>query len=176
MKFRETSLAGVVLVEPELRGDDRGQFARMFCVDEFAAQGLETVFVQQNMSKTNQKGTLRGLHFQRAPHAEAKLIRCVSGAVYDVLVDLRLDSPTFGRWEAFELTGANSHAVYAPPGMAHGFQTLTDDVEMTYLHSARYAPAAEGGVRWDDPRFAIRWPMAPTVLAEKDRHWPDFGA
>lgn len=174
MIFRETNLAGVLLVAPEMRGDDRGQFARLFCVDEFAAQGMETAYVQQNMSRTTRKGTLRGLHFQRAPYAEAKLIRCVVGAVYDVLVDLRPDSPTHGQWQGFELSDENNLALYAPPGMAHGFQTLADNVVMTYLHSSRYEPTAEGGVRWDDPRFAIQWPMPPAVMADKDRAWPDY--
>lgn len=174
MIFNATDLEGVVLIAPEKRGDDRGFFARMFCADEFAAQGLETRFVQQNMSRSTHRGTLRGMHFQRAPHAEVKLIRCVVGAVYDVLVDLRRDSPTFRKWQGFELNDANNHTLYAPQGVAHGFMTLADDVEMTYLHSAAYAPSAEGGVRWDDPAFAIAWPMAPTVMADKDKAWPDF--
>jgi dTDP-4-dehydrorhamnose 3,5-epimerase len=175
MIFHSTDLEGVVLIAPEKRGDERGIFARMFCADEFAAQGLETRFVQQNMSRSTYRGTLRGMHFQRAPYAEVKLIRCVAGAVYDVLVDLRPDSPTFKKWQGFELTDANNHTLYAPKGVAHGFMTLADDVEMTYLHSTPYTPAAEGGVRWDDPSFAITWPMAPTVMADKDKAWPDFG-
>lgn len=174
MIFQRAELEGVFLIAPEWRGDARGSFARTFCVDEFAAQGLETCFLQQNMSRTTERGTLRGLHFQRAPHAEVKLIRCVSGSVWDVLVDLRPDSSTFRKWQGFELNDVNNHMLYAPEGVAHGFMTLTHDVEMTYLHSARYNPSAEGGIRWDDPAFGIAWPLAPTTIADKDRVWPDF--
>lgn len=174
MKFHPTRLSGVFLVELEKRGDDRGFFARTFCEKEFAAQGLETRFVQQNASRSALKGTLRGMHFQRGADAEAKLVRCVRGAMFDVVVDLRPDSPSFRAWEGFEITADDHRMVYAPPGTAHGYMTLTDEAEVSYLVSAFYAPGAEGGVRWNDPAFNIVWPLAPTVLSDKDQNWPNF--
>lgn len=172
MIFHPTSLAGAFVIEPELRGDARGAFARTMCRDEFAAHGLVADFAQQNLSVTAQAGTLRGMHFQRDPAAEAKLIRCVRGAVHDVIVDLRAGSPSFLRHEAFELSAANGRQLYVPPGFAHGFQTLVDDVEMTYLISAPYTPSAEGGLRHDDPRLGIDWPLPVATLSERDRRWP----
>jgi len=174
MQFQSTSLQDAYLIEPEKRGDARGWFARTFCEREFAAHGLETRFVQQNASASAQAGTLRGMHFQKGEHAEVKLIRCVQGAILDVIIDLRPQSPTFKRWEAFELTAQNARQLYVPRGFAHGFQTLTDDVEVSYLVSSFYAPAAEGGVRWNDPAFSIAWPRPPSVLSDKDQAWPDF--
>ncbi len=174
MKFHPTTLKDAMLIELERRGDDRGFFARTFCVDEFAAHGLPTEFVQQNTSYSAKKGTLRGMHFQRIPYAEDKLIRCLRGAIVDIIIDLRPDSPTFRQWEAFELNDANKLQLLVPKGFAHGFQTLSDDVEVTYLVSARYTPAAEGGVRWNDPAFGVVWPMPPTEISGKDQSWPDF--
>jgi dTDP-4-dehydrorhamnose 3,5-epimerase len=172
--FRETSLKGVLLIEPEKRRDERGFFARTFCMREFEAQGLETTYVQHNMSSTLKKGTLRGMHFQTGPHAEIKVIRCLRGAACDILLDMRPESPTYLKWEAFDLNDRTHNAVYAPRGVAHGFQTLTDDVEMSYLHSDYYAPQSEGAVRWNDPAFGIVWPAPPTVMSDKDRSYPDY--
>jgi dTDP-4-dehydrorhamnose 3,5-epimerase len=172
MIFHETSLKDAWLIEIERRGDARGYFARTFCRDEFSAHGLPLEFPQQNMSFSASAGTMRGMHFQRAPHAEGKLIRCVRGSVHDVIIDLRPASPTFMKHEAFVLTGETTRQLYCPPGFAHGFQTLTDDVEMTYLMSASYAPGAADGVRYDDPAFAIAWPLAVTDISERDARWP----
>lgn len=174
MKFHQTTLKDAMLIDLERRGDDRGFFARTFCVDEFAANGLPTEFVQQNTSYSANKGTLRGMHFQRAPHGEDKLIRCLRGAIVDIIIDLRPDSPTFKKWEAFELNDENKRQLLVPKGFAHGFQTVSDNVEVTYLVSAKYTPSAEGGVRWNDPAFAITWPLTPTDMSDKDKTWPDF--
>lgn len=172
MIFHRTTLADAWLIEPELRSDARGAFARTMCRDEFTAHGLIADFAQQNLSITVQAGTLRGMHFQREPAAEAKLIRCLRGAVHDVIVDLRAGSPSFMRHEAFELSAANGRQLYVPPGFAHGFQTLVNDVEMTYLISAPYTPSAEGGLRYDDPALGIAWPAPVTTLSERDQRWP----
>jgi dTDP-4-dehydrorhamnose 3,5-epimerase len=174
MIFHPTTLPGAMRIALEKRGDERGFFARTFCEREFAAQGLETRFVQQNASRSAQRGTLRGMHFQKGADAEVKLIRCVSGAILDVIIDLRPESPTFKKWQAFELNDANNEMLYVPRGFAHGFLTLTDNIEVTYLVSAFYAPDAESGVRWNDPAFAIAWPFAPTILSPRDAAWPDF--
>ena len=172
MIYHPTTLQDAWLIELEPRGDARGVFARTMCRDEFAKHGMATDYVQQNMSISVQAGTLRGLHFQRPPHAEAKLVRCVRGAVHDVIVDLRAGSPTFMRHEAFELTAGNNRQLYVPPGFAHSFQTLTDDTEVSYLVSAAYAPAAEGGLRFSDPLLGITWPRPVTVVSDKDAGWP----
>jgi dTDP-4-dehydrorhamnose 3,5-epimerase len=174
MKFTQTSIAGAWLVTLEPRGDDRGSFARSFCTAEFASHGLETSYIQQNVSRSAKKGTLRGMHFQLGVHAEVKLIRCAAGAVFDVLMDIRPESPTYGAWYGAQLSGDNNTQMYAPAGVAHGFITLTDDVEVTYLNSAAYAPGQEGGVRWNDPAFNVAWPTEVTVIAPKDETWPDF--
>lgn len=174
MKFHPTTLKDAVLINLERRGDDRGFFARTFCADEFAANGLPTEFVQQNMSYSATKGTIRGMHFQRAPHAEDKLIRCLRGAIVDIILDLRPDSPTYKQWEAFELNDENKRQLLVPKGFAHGFQTVSDHVEVTYLVSSRYNGTAEGGVRWNDPAFGITWPLAPTEMSDKDKQWADF--
>lgn len=175
MIFHPTTLPGAFIIELELRADARGSFARTMCRDEFAEHGLVTEFAQQNLSCSVHAGTLRGMHFQKPPYAEAKLIRCVRGAVLDVIVDLRPDSPSYMRHEAFELSAANRRQIYVPQGFAHGFQTLVDDVEMTYLISAPYTPAAEAGLRYDDPRLGIAWPRPVTVLSERDQRWPLLG-
>lgn len=147
-------------------------FGRVFCASEFGAQGLETTFVQANISSNVAAGTLRGLHFQREPHAEVKLVRCIKGAIYDVIVDLREGSPTRYRWFGIELSEDNGLAVYVPEGFAHGYQTLTDGAAAFYFVSAFYAPESEGGLRFDDPRLAVNWPRAVTELSKKDATWP----
>jgi dTDP-4-dehydrorhamnose 3,5-epimerase len=176
MRFRETGLAGVRLIELEPTSDERGFFARTFCTQEFAAQGLETAFPQHSVSYTARAGSIRGMHFNRAPHEEAKLLRCVKGAIHDVLIDLRPASPTYRRWEAYQLTADNRSQLYVPAGLAHGFQTLAPDTEVAYLISAFYVPAAAAGLRYDDPAFAIGWPLPIADVSAKDRTWPDFVA
>jgi dTDP-4-dehydrorhamnose 3,5-epimerase len=174
MKFAETPIAGAWLIDLEKRGDDRGFFARVFCVREFAEHGLVTQFVQVNNSLSGIQGTLRGMHYQLAPRAETKVVRCIRGAFWDAILDLREDSPTFGRWFGAELTAANRRMMYVPKGCAHGFLTLTDDAESFYLVDEFYSPEHERGVRWNDPRFNIRWPLEPSVVSEKDSNHPDF--
>lgn len=175
MIYHETTLADAWLIELERRGDDRGWFARTMDAAEFAARGMDDRFVQQNASTSARAGTVRGLHFQRPPHAEAKLVRCLRGRILDVIVDCRQSSPTAGHHEGFELSAENGRMLYVPRGFAHGFQTLTDDVEVSYLVSAFYAPEAEGGLRWDDPALGIAWPLPASVLSPKDAAWPLLG-
>jgi dTDP-4-dehydrorhamnose 3,5-epimerase len=174
MQFTPTSLGDAYIVEPERRSDDRGFFARTWCQRAFTAQGLDANLVQCNVSFNYQKGTLRGMHFQLPPFAETKLVRCTQGAIYDVIIDLRPDSPTFQQWVGVELTAANGKALYVPKGFAHGFQTLTDDAEVFYQMSAFYEPGYAGGLRWNDPTFKIDWPMAVTVIADRDRTYADY--
>ena len=174
MLFRSTGLAGVRLIDLEPARDERGLFARTFCTRELAAQGLETGFVQHSISVTERAGSVRGMHFQKSPHEEVKLLRCIRGAIHDVLIDIRPDSPTYGRWEAYELTAENRRQLYVPAGLAHGFQTLLPDTEVAYLISAFYAPAAAAGIRHDDPAFAIAWPLPVADISPKDRTWPDW--
>ncbi|WP_462380546.1 dTDP-4-dehydrorhamnose 3,5-epimerase [Pseudomonas sp. Marseille-QA0892] len=172
MKFHQTELKDAWLIELEKRGDDRGFFARTMCQEEFAKHGMVTQFVQQNMSVSAHKGTLRGLHYQLRPNAEAKLIRCLRGAIIDIIVDIREDSPTYLKHQAFELTDTNMHQLYVPPGFAHSFQTLTDDVEVSYLVSAPYTPSAERGLRYNDEQLGIEWPLPVTTISDKDAAWP----
>lgn len=174
MKYIETPLEGAWLIEPEKRGDDRGFFARIFCQREFEGHGLASTFVQANNSLSGPRGTLRGMHYQLPPHAETKLVRCIQGAFWDVILDLRPDSPTFGQWFGAELSAANRRMMYVPKGFAHGLITLTEDAESFYLVDEFYSPDFERGVRWDDPKFNIEWPIAPTVISDKDRRHPDF--
>lgn len=174
MRFLPTTLEDAVLIEPERREDPRGWFARTFCEAEFAAHGLATRFVQQNASQNPRAGTLRGMHFQNPPHAEVKVVRCTRGAIFDAIVDLRPHSPTRGRWEGFELTPGNGRMLYVPEGFAHGYLTLQDDSEVAYLVSHPYTPGAEGGLRHDDPAFAIAWPRPVAVISDKDAAWPAF--
>ncbi|MGO8972927.1 MAG: dTDP-4-dehydrorhamnose 3,5-epimerase [Steroidobacteraceae bacterium] len=174
MIFNKTPLQDAYTIELERRGDDRGFFARMFCEKEFGAHGLETRFVQANNSLTANAGTLRGMHYQLAPSAEVKLVRCIKGSLYDVILDLREDSPTFGQHFGAELSANNRRMLYAPRGFAHGFVTLEPDTEAVYLVSDFYSPEAERGVRFDDPRFSIVWPVSPSEMSEKDRNWPSF--
>jgi dTDP-4-dehydrorhamnose 3,5-epimerase len=168
MIFEETAIGGCFVITPEPRGDERGWFARTMCHAEFARHRLTTDFVQQNMSVTAQAGTVRGLHFQRPPHAEAKLVRCVRGAVFDIVVDLRGGSATYLDVLGIELSDANLRQIHVPRGCAHGFQTLVDDVEMSYLMSAAHAPEFEGGLRYDDPALAIQWPLRVTEISRRD--------
>jgi dTDP-4-dehydrorhamnose 3,5-epimerase len=172
MIFHETRLGDAWLIELEPRGDERGMFARAMCREEFGERGLLTDYVQQNISLSADKGTVRGMHYQRAPHTEAKLVRCTRGAIRDVIVDMRRSSATFLQHQGFELTSENRHQLYVPPGFAHGFQTLSDDAEVTYLVSAAYTPEAEGGVRCTDPRLSIEWPLPITNISAKDASWP----
>lgn len=172
MRFVETELSGAWIVEPEPVGDGRGSFMRTFCENEFTAAGLETRFVQHSQSHSAQKGTLRGMHFQLRPHGEVKLVSCIRGAICDVIIDMRPSSPTRHRWIAVELSPENRRQLYVPVGFAHGFQTLTDDAVVSYLISQFYVPQASVGVRFDDPAFAINWPLAPGVMSERDRAWP----
>lgn len=174
MKFTPTRFADAWLIELEPIGDERGFFARSFCVNEFRDKGLETTFAQHSRSLSSDKGTLRGMHFQTAPHSEVKLVSCLQGALYDVIIDLRPASPTFRQWQGFELSAANRHQLYIPKGFAHGFQTLEENTEVNYLISEFYAPQAASGVRYNDPQFDITWPLAITVLSEKDQNWPDY--
>jgi dTDP-4-dehydrorhamnose 3,5-epimerase len=172
MKFTALPLLGAYVVEPERRGDDRGFFARTFCVEEFAVHGLATHWVQCNMSFSAKVGTIRGLHFQRPPMAETKLVRCTSGAIFDVIVDLRLGSTTYGQWHGERLDEGNRNMICVPEGFAHGFQTLSDDVEMLYFHSAPYSAAHEGGLRWNDHELGIPWPMPVTDISVRDQGFP----
>jgi dTDP-4-dehydrorhamnose 3,5-epimerase len=172
VRFTELPLAGAFRVELEPRGDARGFFARLFCAEEFAAHGLATGWVQCNTSFTAGQGTLRGLHFQRPPMAETKLLRCIRGAIFDVIVDLRAGSPTFGRWHGERLDDQNRSMICVPEGFAHGFQTLTPDVEMLYFHSASYSAVHEGGLRWDDARVAVDWPLGVTEVSARDASFP----
>ena len=174
MLFEPTPIPGVFVVALQRVEDDRGSFARSWCRHEFQSQGLNADLVQCNVSFNRRKGTLRGMHFQNAPHAEAKLVRCTRGAIYDVVVDLRSDSPTFTRWAAFELTPDNGRMIYIPEGCAHGFQTLVDATEVFYQMSEFYTPAAASGVRWNDPAFRIAWPIENRILSEKDGGYADF--
>ncbi|MFV0298518.1 MAG: dTDP-4-dehydrorhamnose 3,5-epimerase [Hyphomicrobiaceae bacterium] len=175
MKFDALPLPGAWLIKPEPYLDDRGRFARSFCIEEFRAHGLETHFPQHSIALTRTCGTVRGMHFQEAPHEEIKLVQCVAGAIYDVIIDLRPDSPTFGEWMGFELSAENGRQIYVPKGFAHGCQSLTDSAAMLYLISTPYEPAAASGVCFDDPAFGIAWPLPPSKVADKDRQWPAFG-
>lgn len=174
MIFTETKLAGAFLVEPERNDDERGFFARNWSQKEFAERGLVSQFVESNISFSYRLGTLRGIHFQRAPHGQVKLVRCTTGAIFDVIIDLRPDSPTFQQWMSVELTARNRLMLYVPLDFAHGFQTLEDDTEVTYQVSSPYHPESSSGVRWNDPTFRIPWPAAERIIIERDRLYPDF--
>jgi dTDP-4-dehydrorhamnose 3,5-epimerase len=172
--FAETPLRGAFLIDLEKRGDERGFFARAFCEKEFGAQGLVSRFVQMNDSMNARRGTLRGMHYQLAPRAETKLVRCIRGALHDVILDLRPGSATFGQSFGAHLTAENRRMLYVPKGFAHGFVTLADDTEIFYVVDEFYSPEQERGVRWNDPRFGIRWPLAPVVLSDRDQAHRDF--
>ena len=175
MRFLPTAAPPATIIDPEPIEDERGAFARTFCRDEFRARGLNPDLAQCSVSFNRLRGTLRGMHYQAAPHAEAKLVRCTAGTIFDVALDLRPGSPTRGRWVGVELTARNRRMLYVPEGFAHGFQTLEDGAEVSYQISAPYEPSASRGVRWDDPAFGIRWPAAETrILAPRDAGYPDF--
>ena len=174
MRFIETGLSGAWLIEPEPISDERGFFARTWCRNEFSDKGLNPNLVQCNISYNKVQGTLRGMHYQKAPHAEAKLVRCTQGAVYDVIIDLRSDSNTFTQWYGVELTAENRNALYVPEGFAHGFISLKDDTEVLYQMSEFFHAASTTGLRWDDPVFSIKWPIDVKVISERDQNYQDF--
>lgn len=174
MRFNETPVKGAYVIDLEKREDERGFFARFFCVEEFAKQGLENRFVQMNNSLSVQKGTLRGMHYQLKPKEETKVVRCLKGSLYDVVLDLRPDSPTFGKHFGAQLTAENRKMMYVPCGCAHGFITLEDNSEVFYLVSEFYSKEWERGVRWNDPKFGILWPCEPVVISERDQKLPNF--
>jgi dTDP-4-dehydrorhamnose 3,5-epimerase len=174
MKFKETELKGAFVIELEKLEDERGFFARSFCVDEFNKHGLNTRVVQCNVSLNKHMGTLRGMHYQTAPFEEAKLVRCTRGSIYDVIIDLRSGSETFKRHFAIVLTAKDGNMLYVPEGFAHGFQTLAPDSEIFYQMSQVYSPEHARGVRWNDPAFAIEWPAAERIMTDRDRTYPDF--
>jgi len=174
MIFEKAPLEGAFVIDLEKREDERGFFARYYCENEYREHGLSSRFVQINNSLAATQGTLRGMHYQLAPKAETKVVRCLKGALWDCIIDLRPDSPTFCRHFGVELTADNRRMLYVPKGFAHGFITLTDDAEVLYLVDEFYAPEQERGIRWNDPNFGIEWPLEPTVLSDKDRSHPDF--
>ena len=174
MILKETSLKGAFIVNPERHEDERGFFARTWDRDEFQARGLSPKLVQCSISFNRKKGTLRGMHYQAKPYEEAKLVRCTMGSVYDVIVDLRRDSTTFTKWLGFDLTAENHRMLYIPEWFAHGFLTLEDRTEVFYQMSQVYVPDSARGVRWNDPTFGIRWPIAVRVVSERDKNYPDF--
>ncbi|MDD3581414.1 MAG: dTDP-4-dehydrorhamnose 3,5-epimerase [Desulfobacca sp.] len=175
MIFQELKIKGAWLIEPEKQEDERGFFARTWCQREFAARGLTTMFVQCNISFNKRKGTLRGLHYQAAPYEEAKMVRVTKGAIYDVIVDLRPDSPTYLHWLAVELTGDNYRMLYIPEGVAHGFQTLENNTEIFYQMSEFYHPDAARGIRWDNQTLNITWPLPQPIISPKDLSFPNLG-
>jgi dTDP-4-dehydrorhamnose 3,5-epimerase len=172
VRFTESPIAGGWIIDPTPHTDERGRFWRAWCRDEFAQRGIEFTPVQANMGASSHAGTLRGLHYQVAPHLEAKLMRCTRGRVFDVLVDVRPGSPTYGRWHGVELSGDNGRMLLIPPLCAHGYQTLVDESEIYYLTSAAYAPGAVRGLRYDDPTVGIQWPAPPRAVSPQDRSWP----
>ena len=174
MIFHETSLKGAYMIDIEPRSDDRGFFARTFCREEFEALNLNSNLAQSNIALTKARGTIRGMHYQAHPRPEAKLVRCTSGALFDVIVDLRPHSPTFRQWIGVELTSSNRRMLFVPEGFAHGYQTLLEDTEICYNVSEFYWPEAERGVRFNDPIFDINWPLKVTSISLKDRNWPDY--
>ena len=169
MRFTGTAIRDAFIVEPELIEDERGFFSRLWSEEEFAKQGLTARVVQCNTSFNKRRGTLRGMHYQASPHEEAKLVRCVQGAIYDVIVDLRTDSESFHKWIAVELTAQNRRMLFIPAGCAHGFQTLEDDTEVTYQMSEYYHPESACGLRWNDPALGIDWPLEVTVISQRDK-------
>ena len=174
MRFSELPIIGAWRIEVEPHADNRGEFARTFCAEEFAQHGLATVMCQTSVSSNHKRGTLRGMHLRAERDGEAKLIRCTRGKVYDVVLDLRPASKSFKKWAAVELSEDKGNAIYIPPGCAHGFITLTDDAQLFYMMSAPFKAGAEHGVRWDDPAFAISWPLAPIVISDRDAQYPNY--
>ena len=174
MQFTETRLKGAYVVRLEKIEDERGHFARAWCQQEFLEHGLNPRMVQLNVGFSHRRGTIRGMHYQILPHAEAKFIRCTRGAIYDVIIDLRKESSTVRQWYGMELSSENGLMLYAPEGFAHGYQTLREDTETYYMTSAAYAPASARGVRYDDPLFGVHWPLPASVISATDRAWPDY--
>lgn len=174
MRFTKAPIDGAFVIDIDRIEDHRGFFARFYCQKEMAAAGIDTTFVQINNSYSAKTGTLRGLHYQAPPHGEAKLMRCIHGAIWDCIVDVRPGSPSYGQWFGIELSAENRRLFYVPAGCAHGFLTLAPDAETIYLSSAYYTPGCERGVRYNDPRFAIEWPIEPVVVSDKDAAQPDF--
>jgi dTDP-4-dehydrorhamnose 3,5-epimerase len=170
--FTQTPIPGAWAIDPTPHLDERGRFMRAWCSAEFAAHAIVFVPVQANMGLSLKKGTLRGMHYQVAPHGEAKLMRCTRGGIFDVLVDLRPSSETYGRWFGTELSAENGRMLYIPPLCAHGYQTLEDDTEIYYMASEQYAPSSACGLRFDDPTVGVVWPLRPTLMSEQDRNWP----
>ena len=175
MIFKQTTLPGAYLIEPERINDHRGFFARVWCERELHQHGLKSELRQSNIGFSCRKGTLRGLHFQKPPHAEVKIVRCTRGAIFDVVVDLRPESSSYKRWFGVELSEENGRMIYVPEGFAQGYITLADNTEMNYHTSEFYDAEAASGIRYDDQAFAIQWPLAPTVVSEQDRNWPLLG-
>jgi dTDP-4-dehydrorhamnose 3,5-epimerase len=175
MIFSQTTIAGVWVIQIEKHQDDRGFFARTWCEKEAAAHHLIPEFAQHSLSFNKQRGTLRGMHFQADPHSETKVVRCTRGSVWDVVLDLRRDSATFGKWLGFDLSAGNRTSLYIPEGVAHGFQTLEPDTELLYLISPSYVAESARGVRWNDPAFTITWPVENPIMSERDRSYGDFG-
>jgi len=174
MIFNQTELKDAWTIDLDKHEDDRGFFARAFCKNEFRDHGLNTEVAQANLSYNKYKHTLRGMHFQTEPHGEAKLVRCVRGAIYDVIIDVRKESPTFKKWIGVELSDRNRRMLYVPEGFAHGFITLEDNTEVFYQVTEFYTPGAEKGIRWNDPEFNIQWPAVPEVMSDKDKNWKDY--
>ncbi len=175
MQITALSLPGVYLIELDVFTDERGEFVRAWMPDELASHGLETHVAQGSLATTRTKGTIRGMHRQVAPYEQVKIVRTTRGRIYDVVIDLRVDSPAYRRWMGIELSDRNRHVLYIPTGCAHGYQTLTDDADVFYFVSAPYAPAHEHGIRWNDPAFGIEWPLGPpTVISPRDAAYPDF--
>jgi len=172
MQFKDTELTGAKVIDPSPREDERGRFMRAWCAREFAEQGLDFHPVQANMGYSATKGTVRGMHYQEPPAAEAKLVRCTRGSIFDVALDLRPSSPTYRRWYGVELNAQNGRMLYVPEMCAHGYQTLEDGTEMHYMTSSFYMPATVRGVRFDDPTFGIEWPLPVVAVSEQDRKWP----
>ncbi len=174
MIFNETPLKGAYTIELEKRGDERGFFARFFCIKEFEALNLDSKIVQINNSLSKDKGTLRGIHYQLKPKAETKIVRCIRGSLWDVIVDLRVDSPTFLKWYGAELNEENRKMMLVPKGFGHGFITLSENTEALYLVTEFYSPENERGIRWNDTKIGIQWPINPEIISEKDKNHPDF--
>lgn len=172
MKFNKTKIEGVYTIELELKIDERGYFTRNFCKKDLAEVGIDYNVVQVNRSFNHKRGTIRGMHFQKSPKSENKIVQCIRGSIYDVAVDLREGSQTFGQWVAEELSEDNKKMLLVPKGFAHGLQTLTDNCEVQYFVSEFYSPECEGGVRFDDPKFNIKWPIENPILSKKDKDWP----
>jgi dTDP-4-dehydrorhamnose 3,5-epimerase len=175
MKFTSTLIDGAWIIDIDSLVDERGSFARLYDRDAFLAHGVDLPILQINFAVNDRRGTLRGLHYQASPHEEGKLIHCTVGAVYDVIVDLRAGSPSRGRWIGVDLTADNQRVVYAPPGCAHGYVSITDHAALLYHMSAAYTPGFGRGVRWNDPRLGVEWPIKPLLISDRDREWPDWG-